>query len=314
MKGMHQLLTQMPTSTALDASSEDQKAFGILIDTLKPSQYRYIDGHTRVRIAYDALVAQHKPTTKVDQIQVAMEWAKLSWDPYVRAAETESNQVVKLLALMLWEFRHLVDRLPNLPDSEQTVAKTKIALEAERKAAVGNGAIKTPRGQANEVRALFGRDNQGNGGRGRSRGRGASRSGQAEQNDRSAAKGTCDYCGKEGHWQSEFRKKARENGRPNLKGHWPDGKDDHSNVAVFMFSATESGIDMIALSQEVSNNETKDNEEPDEEPTQDASVVNGPIYMGEPGEALPLRTDPDWHPTVQPPITNMGYLHEPDRP
>ncbi|ETV93496.1 hypothetical protein H310_12540 [Aphanomyces invadans] len=37
MKGMHQLLTQMPTSTALDASSEVQKAFGILIDTLEPS-------------------------------------------------------------------------------------------------------------------------------------------------------------------------------------------------------------------------------------------------------------------------------------
>ncbi|ETV92805.1 hypothetical protein H310_13018 [Aphanomyces invadans] len=67
-----------------------------------------------------------------------------------------------------------------------------------------------------------------------------------------------------------------------------------------MFSATESGIDMIAISQEVPENETKNNEEPDEKPTQDTAVVNGPIYMGEPGEALPLRTDPDWHPTVQP--------------
>ncbi|ETV91661.1 hypothetical protein H310_13739 [Aphanomyces invadans] len=236
MKGMHQLLTQMPTSTALDASSEDQKAFGILIDTLEPRQYRYIDGHTRVRVAYDALVAQHKQTTKIDRIQVAMEWAKLSWDPRqetlpdfiyrfqilvqrlsdVRAAETESNQVVKLLALMLWEFRHLADRLSNLPDSEQTVAKTKIALEAEWKAATAPCSNATPKetvvvGVAGAV----------------------ARPEAAKLNETT----------------SECRKKSRENGRPNLKGHWPDGKDDHSNAAVFMFSATESGIDMIALSQ-----------------------------------------------------------------
>ncbi|ETV90212.1 hypothetical protein H310_14956 [Aphanomyces invadans] len=99
-------------------------------------KYCHIEGYTRVRIAYEALILVQRLSD-------------------VRATETESNQVLKLLALMPWEFCHLVDRLSNLPDSEQTVAKTKIALEAEWKAAVRNGAIKTPRGQANEDRALF---------------------------------------------------------------------------------------------------------------------------------------------------------------
>ncbi|RHY29993.1 hypothetical protein DYB32_004759 [Aphanomyces invadans] len=138
----------------LDASSDDQKAFGILIDTLEPSQYRHIEGYTHVRIAYEALVAHHKPMTKIDRIQVAMEWAKLSWDPRQETLP-DSSTAVKLLALMPWEFRHIVDRLSNLPDSEKTFANTKIALEAEWKAAVRGGTIKTPRGQANEYRALF---------------------------------------------------------------------------------------------------------------------------------------------------------------
>ncbi|ETV97490.1 hypothetical protein H310_09415 [Aphanomyces invadans] len=251
----NQYLTHTPTSATLDASSDDQKAFGILIDTLEPSQYRHIGGYTRVRIAYEAL-------------------AKLSWDPRqetlpdfiyrfqilvqrlsdVRATETDSNQVVKLLPC------------------KQTVAKTKIALEAEWKAAVRNGSIKTPRGQAKEDHALFAagdRGAKGSSGRGSGRGRGASRSGQAERSDRSSAKGTYHYCGEERYWQSECRKKACENG-----GQTPEGID---------------------LSQGESDDETKND---DGQPTQDAAEDNGPIFLGEPCEALPLRTDPDWHPTV----------------
>ncbi|ETV97394.1 hypothetical protein H310_09728 [Aphanomyces invadans] len=48
MKGMHQYLTHTPTSASLDATSDDQKALGILIDTLEPSQYRHIAPPTTV--------------------------------------------------------------------------------------------------------------------------------------------------------------------------------------------------------------------------------------------------------------------------
>ncbi|RHY24538.1 hypothetical protein DYB32_008810 [Aphanomyces invadans] len=182
---------------------------------------------------------------------------------------------------MPWEFCHLVDRLSNLPDSEQTVAKTKIALEAEWKAAVRNGAIKTPRGQANEDRALF-----------VAGGRGAK---DAVVTDVAEVAARPEVA-KPNEATSECRKKARENGRTNSKGHRSDGKD-HSNAAVFMCSATESGVDMIDLHQGESDDETKGD---DGQLTQDAAEDNGPIFLGKTGEALPLRTDPDWHPTVQP--------------
>ncbi|ETW07209.1 hypothetical protein H310_01798 [Aphanomyces invadans] len=232
-------------------------------------QYRHIEGYTHVRIAYEALVAHHKPMTKIDRIQVAMEWAKMSWDPRQETlpdSSTESNQAVKLLPLMPWEFRHIVDRLSNLPDSEKTVANTKIALEAEWKAAVRGGTIKTPRGQANEYRALFAACG------------GAPKEAVVADMAEVVAR---PEVAKPNEATSECRKKVRENGRPNFKEHRSDGEEDHSNAAVFMFSATESGDD-------------------DGQPTHDAAEDNRPIFLGEPREALPLRTDPDWHPTVQP--------------
>ncbi|RHZ02200.1 hypothetical protein DYB35_013100 [Aphanomyces astaci] len=270
-KGILDQLTARPTNPP---DLDDQKAFGILIETIEAGQYRHVEGAANVKTAYEALAIHHRPTTKIDRIQVAMEWARLSWDMRqetlpdfihrfqtlvkrlheVGATETESNQVVKLLALMPWDFRHIVDRLSNGSDHDQTVTKTKIALEAEWKAAVRNGAIKLPRGHANEDRALYAEGGRGNntasggrgqGGRGRGRGRGASRKGSSSHNGTKS--GTCHYCGKEGHWQSECRKKAREDGNPSGKR---EPKEDHSNAAVFMFSAVETGQDMQNMNEE----------------------------------------------------------------
>ncbi|ETW02065.1 hypothetical protein H310_05677 [Aphanomyces invadans] len=66
--------------------------------------------------------------------------------------------------------------------------------------------------------------------------------------------GTCHYCGKEGHWQSKCRKKAREEGRPETAGRrtnsgqrnarGTDG-DQASSNAVFMFSAIEVAPIMV---------------------------------------------------------------------
>ncbi|RHY05512.1 hypothetical protein DYB25_010150, partial [Aphanomyces astaci] len=270
-KGILDQLSARPTNPP---DLDDQKAFGILIETIEAGQYRHVEGAANVKTAYEALAIHHRPTTKIDRIQVAMEWARLSWDMRqetlpdfihrfqtlvkrlheVGARETESNQVVKLLALMPWDFRHIVDRLSNGSDHDQTVTNTKIALEAEWKATVRNGAIKLPRGHANEDRALYAEGGRGNntasggrgqGGRGRGRGRGASHKGPRSHNGTKS--GTCHYCGKEGHWQSECRKKAREDGNPSGKR---EPKEDHSNAAVFMFSAVETGQDMQNMGEE----------------------------------------------------------------
>ncbi|CAK4077198.1 unnamed protein product [Aphanomyces euteiches] len=170
-KRLHELLTAPVTA---ENASNDQKAFGILIETLDPNQYQYLDVFANVKAAYEALVAHYQPIAKIDRIGVAMEWAKINWnlrqetlpDFFLRfsllikrlagfgAAETGSNIVFKLLALMPWDFRHLVDRLSHAPSSEETLPLVKLALEAEWKAALRNGVMKRSSGQLNEERAL----------------------------------------------------------------------------------------------------------------------------------------------------------------
>ncbi|RHY28114.1 hypothetical protein DYB32_006244 [Aphanomyces invadans] len=76
-KGLLGTITD-PTTTTTD---QKQKAMGILIETLDPSQYRHVQDNYEVTLAYDALKTHHEPTTKIDRIEVSKEWAKLTWNP-----------------------------------------------------------------------------------------------------------------------------------------------------------------------------------------------------------------------------------------
>ncbi|RHY21937.1 hypothetical protein DYB32_009668 [Aphanomyces invadans] len=201
-----------------------------------------------VHTAYEALVAHHQPTTKINRIQVAMEFAKFTCDPRqetlpdfiyrfqvlvrclkkVHAGESVASQVVKLLALMPWEFQHLVDLLSTLLDEDQIVAKTK----------------------------------------------------------------------------AECRKKSRESGRHGVKTRVT--KEDHSNAAVYLFSMFENGHDLDMVNP--------DNESKEDEVVQPAVVDVGntePIKLGEPGEALPLRTEPDCEDKIEPEFETESSLATP---
>ncbi|ETV92990.1 hypothetical protein H310_12828 [Aphanomyces invadans] len=166
---------------------------GILIETIAPSQYRHIEGMKHVHTAYEALVAHHQPTTKINRIQVAMEFAKFTCDP----------------------------RQETLPDF---IYRFQVLVRCLKKA--------------------------------------------------------------------ECRKKSRESGRHGVKTRVT--KEDHSNAAVYLFSMFENGHDLDMVNP--------DNESKEDEVVQPAVVDVGntePIKLGEPGEALPLRTEPDWSPTRQ---------------
>ncbi|RQM10833.1 hypothetical protein B5M09_010422 [Aphanomyces astaci] len=173
----------------------------------------------------------HQPTTKVDQIEVSKEWTKLNWNPRqetmqdflhrfhqltvrlneVGIREIDYNQVLKLLTLMPWDFCHLVDRLLNGATDPQMPA-VRIELEAEYKAAIRGG-----------------------------RGRGGRGSGGPPKKT-----GNCHYCGNNGYWESDCRKKAREEGthagrnhdRNNRSAHAANQEQSSSNVA-YLFSAME---------------------------------------------------------------------------
>ncbi|RHY22411.1 hypothetical protein DYB32_009514, partial [Aphanomyces invadans] len=174
-KGTHYQLT---APFSMQPSIDDQKALGILIETIEVSQY-----HNRHETCPHSLRSTRSPPSadkKIDRIQVAMEWAKLTWDP----------------------------RQETLPDF------------------------------------IY-------------------------------------------RFQAECRKKIRESGRHRAK--MRDTKEDHSNAAVYMFSRFENGHDQDMVN---SDDESKDNE--DIQPTVIDAGNTEPIYLGEPGEVLPLRTDPDY--------------------
>ncbi|RHY21177.1 hypothetical protein DYB32_009874 [Aphanomyces invadans] len=153
--GMYHQLSASPHSML---SLEDQKAFGILIETLDPSQYRYNQHPTQVRTAYEALVIQHEPTSKIDRIQVAMEWIRLSWDVRQEPCRISSITSKHSSNDYTTDFRHIVDRRSHLPESDQTVKENKVALETEWKAAVRNGAIKLPRAHSNHEGAFLSKE------------------------------------------------------------------------------------------------------------------------------------------------------------
>ncbi|RHY17967.1 hypothetical protein DYB32_010452 [Aphanomyces invadans] len=159
-----------------------------------------------------------------------------------RLNETNLNQVVKLLTLMPWEFRHLVDRLLN-GATEARMSTVKTELKAEWKAAVKGGALKAPNGYPNKDRALTADGGgRGNGGRGRGRGR----------NTESAPTkpGKYHYCGNEGHWQQDCRKKAHDESATTGNGHDrnargnQDRQHDSTSNAAYMFSAMEAAPKM----------------------------------------------------------------------
>ncbi|KAG9410309.1 hypothetical protein AC1031_018346 [Aphanomyces cochlioides] len=149
-----------------------------------------------------------------------MEWAKINWNPRqetlpdfflrfsllvkrlagVGAAETDNNIVIKLLALMPWDFRHVVDRLSHAPSSEQTLPLVNGHSNDDRALiAVGNPS------SSNRNPAGRGGGNRGTGARGKGRGGGNNNNGAGNSKRRN---GSCHYCGKDGHWKNECRKKA----------------------------------------------------------------------------------------------------------
>ncbi|ETV97544.1 hypothetical protein H310_09458 [Aphanomyces invadans] len=101
------------------------------------------------------------------------------------------------------------------------------------------------------------------------------------------------YRHSEGMKHTECRKKAHESSRHGAK--MRDTKEDHTNAAIYMFSMFENGQDLDMV-----NSDDKSKEDEGVQPTVIDAGNTEPIYLGEPGETLPLRTDPDWSATRQP--------------
>ncbi|KAF0727717.1 hypothetical protein Ae201684P_004472 [Aphanomyces euteiches] len=253
-KGLYGTLSPQENNPISD--EDNQKAYGILIETLETEQYRHIDGIAAVDLAFKALQTYHEPITKADRIEILKEWSQIEWNCKrenlpnfihrfevlarrlrdVGVTESDENLVAKLLALMPWSFRHIVDRL--LHTADQSLSTVKVALEAEWKAALRNGAMSKNDEMFNNERALTA-DGGRRGGRGRGHGRGRGQThgrgaNQATKNNSTAKKGTCHYCGKEGHWKSECRKKMADQAEK------PQERSNQATDEDFMFTADDT--------------------------------------------------------------------------
>ncbi|RHY67002.1 hypothetical protein DYB30_010742, partial [Aphanomyces astaci] len=220
----------IPEVDAITYAKDNQKALGIIIESINVNQYQHVDGLTDALAAYLALKAHHEPQTHVDKIGLLAEYHAIRWEPKretlpvfidrfynllrklrdAGCAEDEYMTVAKLVAIMPWCLRIVLHQINLMDERLQTLTVARSLLEAEYKAAVANGALQAPGNEAGVTRALGAMEGgRGRGGRGRGRGppkagRGAGRSQKRE--------GTCHHCGKVGHWKAECH--ARQRGDP----------------------------------------------------------------------------------------------------
>ncbi|RHZ26921.1 hypothetical protein DYB31_015112, partial [Aphanomyces astaci] len=115
----------IPEVDAITYAKDNQKALGIIIESINVNQYQHVDGLTDALAAYLALKAHHEPQTHVDKIGLLAEYHAIRWEPkretlpvfidrfynLVRklrdagCAEDEYMTVAKLLAIMPWCLR-----------------------------------------------------------------------------------------------------------------------------------------------------------------------------------------------------------------
>ncbi|RHY01633.1 hypothetical protein DYB36_010687 [Aphanomyces astaci] len=207
------------SSAATDTRTlaDDEKAYGLLIESIETSQYECIEHATTANAAYTALSDHHEPKTKVDRLALLSDFYGMSWnmkqeplpeflaryDVVLRKLRdsdqsiTSGMAVDRLLQLMPWELRHVTHQVMALPTLRTTVAHVRTMLETEYKAALAIGAMTPARRGGNDDRALNARDKD-------------TRTPRRE--------GNCNHCGKEGHWAEECRSKAREERAAKPKG------------------------------------------------------------------------------------------------
>ncbi|RHY00850.1 hypothetical protein DYB36_012972 [Aphanomyces astaci] len=149
--------TSSSTATQPDENSiavwqdDNQKALGLLIERIYPSQYHLIEEATTCHDAYLLLKRRHEPSTKVDRIAHMAEYHAISWNPkqetlrsflarfevFLRklqgadCVEPEHLSVVKLLALMPWCLQSVTHQINAKPEGHQTIHAVKTLLEAQ---------------------------------------------------------------------------------------------------------------------------------------------------------------------------------------
>ena len=223
-----------------DQQMADQKAHGLIIESISSDQYQWIEDAPTAHAAYKALRAHHEPNSNNARVSLLSEYGSMNWNTkqetlaaylqrfktvtrklhQLNVKEPEDVTVSKLLATMPWSLRGVTLQISVTPAERQSVAATCLLLEEEYKQAIRQGEIKAPSGGGNDERAL--------------QALAKARTGQTKCTfckklghnadacrKKTAAKSpsnrqTCSYCKKLGHSEDTCRKKAAD------KSHFTD--------------------------------------------------------------------------------------------
>ena len=205
-KGLLSYIDKMSVTSQMNEAQliADQKAHGLIIESLSPDQYQWIEDASTAHTAYKSLRAHHEPHSNNARVALLSEYGAMNWNTkqetlaaylqrfktvtrklyQLNVREPEDVTVSKLLATMPWSLRGVTLQISITPADRQSVSATCLLLEEEYKQAIRQGEIKAPSGSSNDERAL--------------QALAKTRTGQT----------TCTYCKKPGHSADVCRKKA----------------------------------------------------------------------------------------------------------
>ncbi|RHY00541.1 hypothetical protein DYB36_011595 [Aphanomyces astaci] len=117
------------------------KAYGIIIEGIEPSQYQYIEDAETATAAYKALSDHHEPKSKIDKLALSSEYHSMSWNikeetlpefleryevvlRKLRECSTgidTASAIDRLLFLMPWQLRHIAHQVVALPADQKNM-------------------------------------------------------------------------------------------------------------------------------------------------------------------------------------------------
>ena len=73
--------TMQTTSSLASDKANEEKAYGLLIDSIEMSQYQYLGDTTTVKTAYAALEVHHEPKARLDRLALRQDYHAMKWIP-----------------------------------------------------------------------------------------------------------------------------------------------------------------------------------------------------------------------------------------
>ena len=173
-KGLLSYIDKPTSNMNHDQTIADQKAHGLIIESLESDQYQWIEDAPTAYAAFKGLRLHHEPHSNSARVALLSEYGTMQWNTkqetlsaylqrfktitrklyQLNVREPEDVTVSKLLATMPWSLRGVTLQISVTPADRQSVTATCLLLEEEYKQAIRQGEIKPPSGSSNDERAL----------------------------------------------------------------------------------------------------------------------------------------------------------------